>query len=290
MTVDEVNEQFPMMKYRSWAAERTREGLPTPGGVSVPASRGSGTRDTNCIVLDISSKGRQSPEQRRPSDVADNSTTATLSERVGNKDVEKTEPGTKQPANPSQTSGTQETSSQEQPGGPNGNDSDEDGPMDAMPPPECPSTPGDTCAICISTLEDDNDVRALICGHVFHAVCVDLWLTSRRACCPLCNRNCALKPKPDRQGSSDAANNLSLRENNVLNLPGAPRGAWLRGSSSNLLRQRSSLIRDGRESSNSQEQKVVLSRYKYISCTRRLPHSNSASWGSQYHALVAEVC
>jgi hypothetical protein len=46
--------------------------------------------------------------------------------------------------------------------------------------------PGDTCAICLDTLDDDDDVRGLTCGHAFHGSCVDPWLTSRRACCPLC--------------------------------------------------------------------------------------------------------
>lgn len=45
------------------------------------------------------------------------------------------------------------------------------------------------CAICLETFEDDDIVRGLICGHVFHAECVDPWLTLRRACCPICKRD-----------------------------------------------------------------------------------------------------
>ena len=48
---------------------------------------------------------------------------------------------------------------------------------------------GDTCAICIDTLEDDDQVRGLHCGHAFHHTCVDVWLTTRRAICPLCKRD-----------------------------------------------------------------------------------------------------
>lgn len=46
-----------------------------------------------------------------------------------------------------------------------------------------------TCAICLEFIEDDDIVRGLVCGHVFHAECLDPWLTKRRACCPMCKRD-----------------------------------------------------------------------------------------------------
>jgi predicted component of type VI protein secretion system len=56
---------------------------------------------------------------------------------------------------------------------------------------------GDTCAICIDTLEDDDEVRGLTCGHAFHAACIDPWLTTRRASCPLCKADYHVpKPRP----------------------------------------------------------------------------------------------
>lgn len=48
---------------------------------------------------------------------------------------------------------------------------------------------GDTCAICIDQLEEDDEVRGLACGHAFHSSCVDVWLTTRRAICPLCKKD-----------------------------------------------------------------------------------------------------
>lgn len=46
-----------------------------------------------------------------------------------------------------------------------------------------------SCAICLEVIEDEDIVRGLICGHVFHADCLDPWLTKRRACCPMCKRD-----------------------------------------------------------------------------------------------------
>lgn len=46
-----------------------------------------------------------------------------------------------------------------------------------------------SCAICLEVIENADTVRGLLCGHVFHADCIDPWLTKRRACCPMCKRN-----------------------------------------------------------------------------------------------------
>lgn len=44
----------------------------------------------------------------------------------------------------------------------------------------------DQCAVCIEYFDEEDCIRALVCGHIFHTLCVDSWLTRRRACCPLC--------------------------------------------------------------------------------------------------------
>ncbi|RDW81325.1 putative RING finger protein [Aspergillus mulundensis] len=42
------------------------------------------------------------------------------------------------------------------------------------------------CAICMEDFDDDNFIRALTCGHIFHATCLDPWFMKRQARCPLC--------------------------------------------------------------------------------------------------------
>ncbi|EGV62231.1 hypothetical protein PSN45_000951 [Yamadazyma tenuis] len=46
-----------------------------------------------------------------------------------------------------------------------------------------------SCAICLEMIESHDIVRGLLCGHVFHADCLDPWLTKRWACCPMCKRD-----------------------------------------------------------------------------------------------------
>ncbi|KAK2073959.1 hypothetical protein P8C59_008196 [Phyllachora maydis] len=87
MTMDEVNEKFPMLKYKTWVASRAQEGLPTSGGISAPASPAASLVDAEGVI----------PETKEKHNTEDQHT----SELMG--------------------------------------------------------TSGDTCAICIDSLEDDDD-------------------------------------------------------------------------------------------------------------------------------------
>lgn len=84
------------------------------------------------------------------------------------------------------------------------------------------------CAICLETLENDELVRGLVCGHVFHANCLDPWLTKRRACCPMCKRDYYYKEGDDGASavvdgnSGETENGLETvnEETNVTETPG----------------------------------------------------------------------
>lgn len=63
------------------------------------------------------------------------------------------------------------------------------GPDDGDGPTNAPLYTGDThtlCAVCMEGFNATDLIRPLTCGHIFHSVCVDPWLTKRQACCPLC--------------------------------------------------------------------------------------------------------
>ncbi|KAL5333571.1 hypothetical protein BJX70DRAFT_392101 [Aspergillus crustosus] len=54
---------------------------------------------------------------------------------------------------------------------------------------ETASSHGDSqmeCVICMEDFDGDDSIRALTCGHIFHATCLDPWFTTRQARCPLC--------------------------------------------------------------------------------------------------------
>ncbi|XP_037458086.1 probable E3 ubiquitin-protein ligase ATL44 [Triticum dicoccoides] len=72
------------------------------------------------------------------------------------------------------------------------------------------SASGAGCAICLSDFADGETIRVLpVCGHRFHVLCVDRWLTSRCSC-PTCRRRLS----PDR---ADAGEGQHRRELQVLN-------------------------------------------------------------------------
>ncbi|KAK1423179.1 hypothetical protein QVD17_18474 [Tagetes erecta] len=42
------------------------------------------------------------------------------------------------------------------------------------------------CAICLSTIEEDDEIRVLRCDHLFHKGCLDRCVEYRHTTCPLC--------------------------------------------------------------------------------------------------------
>jgi RING finger family protein len=239
MTMDEVNTKFPLIKYKAWRASREHDGLPSAGGISVPPSRAVSIVDAEGIIT------RKSADHARPasslSNIHHSVSTDTENQRSHPPDstdasadssAHSTAPTvptipeeqnlSEKTPDPSSPAITQETKGE-------ASDDEED---DVNPVQnahdDCP--PGDTCAICLDVLEDDDDVRGLTCGHAFHAACVDPWLTGRRACCPLCKADYYIpKPRPEADSSTQMADGGS-RQGQArprMNLPQQPQSGWL---------------------------------------------------------------
>ncbi|KAK3709235.1 hypothetical protein LTR37_010973 [Vermiconidia calcicola] len=235
MSMEEVNERFPLTKYKTWRSTREAEGLPAAGGVTAPPSRAGSIKGE---VGTIGGDTRHSTDTARPQ------TALSIAQHDFAHGATP-----ERPVSPDATAGapdqrtTQEQSSEKRTTDPPSTDSttattnvnrsasvatidevDEDDPIRTAAPPEMLSAPGDTCAICLDTLEDDDDVRGLTCGHAFHAACVDPWLTGRRACCPLCKADYYI-PKPRADGSDDP----NLSRSNTNGVPQAPAPVWIGG-------------------------------------------------------------
>jgi hypothetical protein len=221
MTMDEVNEKFPMMKYKTWVAGRAKEGLPTAGGVSAPASRANSVRSVEGIVPEVPSKERESADQTTMTAAGGNHTRTESADASNTHENENDNTLTH-----TQTAGSIMTKDIDKAHASDDEEEDDDH-INAAVPPELLGSSGDTCAICIDTLEDDDDVRGLTCGHAFHAVCLDPWLTNRRACCPLCKADYYIpKPRPPptegdpNQPTSPTAD--AARNNGRMNMPRQP--------------------------------------------------------------------
>lgn len=236
MTIDEVNEKFPMMKYKSWVASRAHEGLPTRGGISQPPSRPGSLRDADGIIPvtkerdstdDVPVNGAASVKRQQTND-------EPTSEHAEEKTSDATAKNNGEPATVNgATSQTEALARADSPGTDDEHDEEDDRIHDALPP-EAMETSGDTCAICIDTLEDDDDVRGLTCGHAFHAVCLDPWLTSRRACCPLCKADYYTPkpraPQPEGATAPEIGPTVSINQDartNRMNMPNRPGVAWI---------------------------------------------------------------
>jgi hypothetical protein len=50
MTMDEVNERFPLTKYKNWIASRANQGLETAGGITAPSSRAGSLRNVDGVM------------------------------------------------------------------------------------------------------------------------------------------------------------------------------------------------------------------------------------------------
>ncbi|EEA06379.1 zinc finger, C3HC4 type domain-containing protein [Cryptosporidium muris RN66] len=73
------------------------------------------------------------------------------------------------------------------------------------------------CVICLNYILENEYVRHLPCGHLYHSICIDQWV-ERRCVCPLCNADLRLLCSQDstfsQQITSQSIPNSPYRQQN----------------------------------------------------------------------------
>ena len=239
MSMEEVNERFPLMKYKAWMTTRAEEGLSTAGGVAaVSASRAASLRNADGVMpMSRKSGDTQRPktpaESEQPEEVNDSPQSTKAPEihtsidepHVNALEVQESK-GETEEIKPLTTDEPVAVRVSEEHAD---DDLDDDDQIQTAVPTEMLANPGDSCAICLDTLEDDDDVRGLKCGHAFHASCLDPWLTSRRACCPLCKADYYVpKPRPEGEAAAEAERQAGRRPAGTgTDMPHPPQYAFM---------------------------------------------------------------
>ena len=207
MSMEEVNERFPLTKYKAWRASREASGLPAEGGVTAPPSRAP-----SIMGKDVRHSSEEEPQTALELAQQQHAAATTTTEVTATAGAERrlsTSSSTRNNSPPGEKTGltSPTTPPTTNPSAPlqevDLSDDEESDPIAASSALPTSSVPGDTCAICLDTLEETDDIRGLTCGHAFHAACVDPWLTGRRACCPLCKADYYVA-KPRQPGDADA--------------------------------------------------------------------------------------
>lgn len=243
MSMEDVNTRFPLTKYKIWKATRANQGLVAAGGVTASPSRAASVKN---IEMTGQSHMEYVPDVNKAEHAKTTEPAHTVQEPRASLQPER-EPvprtsitmlkksfdvSVSEKATDDATSAIQRSEIVEEVV----DDEDEEDPIDAGVAPELLDTPGDACAICIEDLGDEDEVRGLTCGHAFHAGCLDPWLTSRRACCPLCKADYYVA-KPRTEGDIEQRRSHRRRDHGTAPVRQPPE-AWTGSRSGVPLRPR----------------------------------------------------
>jgi Ring finger domain len=232
MTMEEVNERFPITKYKRWRSTREEKGLPTAGGITAPQSRAPSMKDEMGVIQPVQPLAKFETDAEPSKMVAASPSPVFPSKtETAEKDFAVQPQQAQQSNNASSTTNPKAMAAAPHKNSMADEEDEEDvDQIQPILPAELLPNPGDTCAICLDTIEDDDDIRGLSCGHAFHASCVDPWLTSRKACCPLCKADYYVA-KPRNEGSE---HDEGSRTRGRANMPSHPPFAFLGGPGSRL--------------------------------------------------------
>jgi len=251
MTMEEVNERFPLTKYKTWQSSRADKGLPAAGGIAAAASRPTSMQHEDMEMKDEGASAAiaqvstvsttndlSNPTQHGAPEII---TSETSSRPTSQTPEVKT--FADRPKTPNSPTSTVDHHIAKITSADGDAEEEEDRIQTAVPAEQLPD-PGDACAICLDNIEDDDDIRGLDCGHAFHASCVDPWLTSRRACCPLCKADYYVpKPRPEVEDIVDARRRGTRAEG----MPATPQFAFMGvGRGGSFASRRPTMVLPGR--------------------------------------------
>ena len=175
LTVDQINEEFPVMMYKVWKASREEGGLSTESGIAT-SSMNPLMHDNLDTTLqnealarsDTAHAGQCSHKLEATGDVSGISTDNAQAMSIMTSSV------------PSITRHCETKCNN----------------IPHSPRRQLVEVVEDKCAICLEVPEDDDVVRSLKCGHCYHQTCIDPWLTNQRGACPLCKLEFYLPSEP----------------------------------------------------------------------------------------------
>lgn len=184
LTLEELDARFPVQKYWDWTKSQIAQGLPSEGGISKQAAglsrSASVSRGDTGTVVDAHPVSTDSP-------LEDKETQAVYVEVADADPHPEPAPNLESNSAPAKTAVVTNVHEAVLDHESSGQPYETTMTNMLVDTDMCDS--GDLCAVCIDTIESDNDIRALECHHVFHDACITPWLTTRKACCPLCKRN-----------------------------------------------------------------------------------------------------
>uniref|UniRef100_A0A7S0ZR69 RING-type domain-containing protein n=1 Tax=Noctiluca scintillans TaxID=2966 RepID=A0A7S0ZR69_NOCSC len=84
-----------------------------------------------------------------------------------------------------------------------------------------PSASEQPCSVCMNSFADGDEIRTLLCQHVFHKECIDTWL-ARRSECPVCRAPLRAAPRQIQAASGDGGTQtqtIGMQEDDVAPAP-----------------------------------------------------------------------